>query len=84
MIAVENIVQYKQKLIETVDSAFLPQKAIISLLQNGLYCKPEVSVGDYVYEGQIIAKNIMQNAYIHASIPGKVVAFQKQNNDDVN
>lgn len=77
MIAVENIVQYKQKLIETVDSAFLPQKAIISLLQNGLYCKPEVSVGDYVYEGQIIAKNIMQNAYIHASIPGKVVAFQK-------
>lgn len=77
MIAVANLVQYEQKTIETIESAFLPHTAVISLLQDGVYCEPEVSIGENVQEGQIIAKNLKYNAYIHSSIPGKILEFKK-------
>jgi electron transport complex protein RnfC len=78
MIAVANLIRYEQKHIDFLESAYLPHIATISLMQDDVYCEPEVSLGDYVQEGQVIAKNSAKNAYIHSSIPGKIIAFQKE------
>ena len=55
-------------------NAFLPPYALIPLsLRTPSSCIPLVSVGDFVSEGQIIAKAANRvSAHIHASVPGIV------------
>ena len=59
-----------------IKSAYLPQKAFISLCQDGnTVCKPCVRIGDFVKEGQVIAFNSEIGINIHSSITGEVENF---------
>ncbi len=58
--------------------AYLPSKAYISLSQDGTStCKPFVSVGDSVHEGQLIATCRKSGSSIHSPIPGVVQSFEE-------
>ncbi len=56
-----------------------PSEVEISMLQHiGAPCKPVVSIGDYVYKGQIIGESeAFISAPIHASISGTVTTFSE-------
>ncbi len=57
-----------------------PEEVEISMLQHiGAPCEPVVSVGDYVYKGQLIgSSDAFISANIHSSISGKVKGFSKK------
>lgn len=61
-------------------NAFLPQKAIVPISIDGVRTRQVVSYGQYVQEGEIIARALDSNATnVHAPIPGIVgnaCAFQ--------
>ncbi len=61
-----------------VNSAYLPQKAYISLCQDSqAICTPCVKIGDTVKEGQIIAFDTKTGVNIHSSISGIVESFEE-------
>lgn len=61
-----------------VSSAYLPQKAYISLCQDGkTHCQPNVEIGEKVKEGQIIAFDSTTGTNIHSSITGIVESFEE-------
>ncbi len=85
MISVKEISKIQDKKYTTHSIAFLPSLAVVSLTQDSkTLMETTVQKGDYVQEGQIIAKNIVQNnsenkknysypAFIHSPVPGKVL-----------
>ncbi len=76
MIKVNELLKTEQDHIESITSAFVPPLAIVSLSQDSnTTLTPAVSIGETVYEGQIIAKDGAKNACIHSPIPGTVTEF---------
>ncbi|MEL3907442.1 MAG: hypothetical protein P1P64_00300 [Treponemataceae bacterium] len=58
---------------EFLGNAFLPQKALVPLTIDGVRARQVVSYGQYVREGEIIARAVDMNATnVHAPIPGIV------------
>lgn len=84
MISIKEISKIQDKKYTTHSIAFLPSLAVISLSQDSkTLMEATVQKGDYVQEGQIIARNCIKNitdkkyctypAYIHSPVPGKVL-----------
>ena len=85
MVSIKEISRFQDKKYSSHNIAFLPSLAVVSLSQDSkILMEPTVQKGDYVQEGQVIAKNIQQNnndekqkydlpAYIHSPVPGKVL-----------
>ncbi|MBR6708089.1 MAG: RnfABCDGE type electron transport complex subunit C, partial [Clostridia bacterium] len=59
-----------------------PKQVSIPLSQHiGVHAKPLVSVGDYVYRGQVIGDvDAGLGCPVHASVSGKVIALDTRNN----
>ena len=84
MISVKEISKIQDKKNTTHSIAFLPSLAVVSLTQDSkILMESTVQKGDYVQEGQVIARNCVQNnstknkkyqpAFIHSPVPGKVL-----------
>lgn len=85
MVSIKEIAKFQDKKYTTHSIAFLPSLAVVSLTQDSKnLMEATVQKGDYVQEGQIIAKNCIKDkssnktncktpAYIHSPVPGKVL-----------
>ena len=84
MVSIKEISRFQDKKYNSHKIAFLPSLAVVSLTQDSkTHMESIVQKGDYVQEGQIIAKNCVNNenlkeknnlpAYIHSPVPGKVL-----------
>lgn len=68
----ESIAFFKQ-ISEFSGNAFLPQKALVPISIDQAKAIPIVSFGQYVQEGQVIARSLDKNSTdVHAPIPGIV------------
>ena len=62
MISVKEISKIQDKKNTTHSIAFLPSLAVVSLTQDSkILMESTVQKGDYVQEGQVIARNCVQN-----------------------
>ena len=80
MVSIKEISRFQDKKYNSHNIAFLPSLAVVSLTQDSkTHMEATVQKGDYVQEGQVIAKNCINNeksklpAYIHSPVPGKVL-----------
>ncbi|MEE0877675.1 MAG: 4Fe-4S dicluster domain-containing protein [Treponemataceae bacterium] len=84
MVSIKEISRFQDKKYNSHSIAFLPSLAVVSLTQDSkTHMESIVQKGDYVEEGQVIAKNSISNeikdektnlpAYIHSPVPGKVL-----------
>ena len=80
MVSIKEISRFQDKKYNSHNIAFLPSLAVVSLTQDSkTHMEAIVQKGDYVSEGQVIAKNCINNeksklpAYIHSPVPGKVL-----------
>ena len=80
MVSIKEISRFQDKKYNSHKIAFLPSLAVVSLTQDSkTHMEAIVQKGDYVSEGQVIAKNCINNeksklpAYIHSPVPGKVL-----------
>ena len=84
MVSIKEISRFQDKKYNSHSIAFLPSLAVVSLTQDSkTHMESIVQKGDYVEEGQVIAKNSINNeikdektnlpAYIHSPVPGKVL-----------
>lgn len=59
-------------------SGSLPQIVYISLCPDGTTCyEPIVTIGQEVFEGQVLAKDKYNDMCLHSSIPGTVIDFKE-------
>ncbi len=84
MVSIKEISRFQDKKYNSHNIAFLPSLAVVSLTQDSkTLMESIVQKGDYVQEGQVIAKNPVENensqkncklpAFIHSPVPGKVL-----------
>ena len=83
MVSIKEISKFQDKKYTNHSIAFFPSLAVVSLTQDSKnQMEPTVEKGDYVQEGQIIARNCLNlsdkenckfPAFIHSPVPGKVL-----------